>query len=263
MNLEYFDIHSHLNFTDYDADRDAVISKMKEEGVWTNTVGVNLETSKEAIELAEKHENIFATIGFHPADDVAGTFNEEEFEKLVAHGKVVAIGECGLDYFHIKGDEVAEKARQKQEFEKQIEFAVRHDKPLMIHCRDAYPDCIEILKSFRNKYGEKVRGNFHFFTSPVETAKSCLDIGFTVSFTGPITFVSSLADVVRFVPLDRMMAETDAPFAAPVPFRGRRNEPGYVAEIVRKIAEIKGIGLAEAKRTLVSNALRLFGIQRT
>jgi TatD DNase family protein len=154
-----------------------------------------------------------------------------------------------------------EKKRQKQEFEKQIEFAVKYGKPLMIHCRDAYPDCIEILKSKQQQHGERVRGNFHFFTEPVETAKKVLEIGFTVSFTGPITFVGALEELVAYVPLENMMAETDAPFAAPHPYRGQRNEPAYVKEIVAKIARIKKQDLETVRQTLVDNSLSFFGLK--
>jgi TatD DNase family protein len=258
MQPEYFDIHSHLNFKDYDADRDQVIQALKDNNIFTTTVGVDLESSKEGIALAEKHENLFATIGLHPADDPAHTFNETEFEKLVSHKKVVAIGECGLDYARLPTDTESEKKRQRNDFEKQIEFAVKHDKPLMIHCRDAYLDALTILKSKQQEFGEKVRGNFHFFTSPVEIAKHCLEIGFTVSFTGPITYTDQYNEVVSYVPIDRMMAETDAPFAAPVPFRGKRNNPLYVQEVVKKIAQIKGKSLDEVKKQLVATSFQLF-----
>lgn len=261
MKPDYFDIHSHLNFEKYDTDRETVISKLLQEKIWTNTVGTDIVTSQEAVTLADTNEHLFATIGLHPADEPSKTFDEIEFEKLVVHPKVVAIGETGLDYFHIKGDEKKEKARQKMEFEKQIEFAVKHKKPLMIHCRDAYPDCIDILKSFQKVHGEKVMGNFHFFTSPIETAKQCLEIGFTVSFTGPITFVPELEEVVKYVPLEKMMAETDSPFAAPAPYRGKRNEPAYVKEVVVKIAEIKKLDLEKVRVQLVENSLSFFGIK--
>lgn len=274
MQYTYFDIHSHLNFDTYDGDREAVIAQLKDENIATITVGTELKTSREAIELADKHENLFATIGIHPADVPRGAsaewgnhFDESEFEKLVANKKVVAIGECGLDYARLENAE-AEKVRQKNLFEQQIGFAVKHNKPLMIHCRpgpqsfsgvgDAYDDCIAILRSKQQQYGEKVRGNFHFFTSPIEVAKQCLDIGFTVSFTGPITFVPEYAEIVKYVPLDRMMAETDAPFASPVPYRGKRNNPLYVKDIVVKIAEIKGVDLETVKKQLVLTTFETF-----
>lgn len=259
MTPKYFDIHSHLNFEQYDADRDILITQMKEQGIWTNTVGTDLETSKQAVWLAERHENLFATIGLHPGDNTEETFDEIEFAKLVVHPKVVAIGECGLDYAG-KPDGV-EKARQKKEFLKQIDFALKYDKPLMIHCRDAYTDCLEILREKKKEVGERLRGNFHFFTMPAQVAKECNEIGFSVSFTGPITFVSALADTVKSVSLENMMAETDAPFAAPAPHRGKRNEPSYVKYIVEKIAEIKGIDAARAQEQLLYNSLRFFNIK--
>lgn len=266
---EYFDIHSHLNFKDFDVDREEIIAKLQQENIWINTVGTDLLTSQEAVALAEKYENLFATIGLHPKDEPTKTFDEKEFEKLVAHEKVVAIGETGLDYFvspkHSEGRSLIsneEKARQKIEFEKQIEFAVKHSKPLMIHCRAAYPDCLDILHSKQKEYGEKIKANFHFFTEPIETAKRILDLGFSVSFTGPITFSKELKEVVAYVPLERMMVETDAPFAAPAPYRGKRNNPLYVKEIVKKIAEIKSGHVDIIKKQLTENAITFFGIKR-
>lgn len=273
--FDLFDIHSHLNFKDFDRDREEVIAEMAERNIGTITVGTGLKSSSEAVRLANDHLNLFACIGLHPADDHVETFSEKEYADLVGHPKTVAIGECGLDYsfkkrarakntvVHAeenaeKTDEDAEKKRQKNEFEKQIEFAVRYDKPLMIHCRDAYPDAIDILNSKKGEYGDKLRGNFHFFTSPVEIAKKCLELGFTVSFTGPITFIPEYANIVKYVPLERMMVETDSPFAAPVPFRGKRNTPLYVEKIVDKIAEIKGQGLDNVRKQLASNVFDIF-----
>jgi TatD DNase family protein len=257
MSPEYIDIHSHLNFKEYDSDRDQVIQNLKDNKIWTITVGTELKTSKESVDLAEKHENIYATIGLHPAHDESGeVFNEEDYIELVKNKKVVAIGETGLDYFHIKDEEVRKK--QKEQFEKQIEFALKYDKPLMIHCRSAYPDCLDILNSKKREVGEKLRGNFHFFTEPIETAQQCLDVGFTVSFTGPITFAAQYEELVKYVPLERMMAETDAPYAAPAPYRGKRNSPEYVVEIIKKIAEIKGIELETVKKQLILNSFDMF-----
>ncbi len=264
MKPQYFDIHSHLNFEKFDTDRESVIARMLEQRIFTNTVGTDLATSQEAVTLADENPHLYATIGLHPADEPSKSFDEAEFEKLVVHPKVVAIGECGLDYFRSKdGGKITEeeKKRQRQEFEKQIEFAVKHKKPLMIHCRDAYDDCLEILSSLQKVHGAKLRGNFHFFTEPVETAEKIMNLGFSVSFTGPITFDSSLEKVVKYVPLERMMAETDAPFAAPVAFRGQRNEPAYVKEVVAKIARIKKLELEKVREQLVENSLSFFGIK--
>jgi TatD DNase family protein len=209
------------------------------------------------VALAEKHENLFATIGLHPADEPGEMFGDG-FDELVKHPKVVAIGECGLDYARLEGDTAAEKKRQKEEFEKQIAFAVSHDKPLMIHCREAYPDALSLLASKKKEYGDALRGNFHFFTSPVDVARQCLELGFTVSFTGPITYTSQYDEVVRFVPLERMMAETDSPFAAPVPYRGKRSEPSYVTEVISKIALIKGLEREAVAAELLRTSLHSF-----
>jgi TatD DNase family protein len=268
---DFIDIHSHLNFSNYDNDREEIIQKLKENNIWTITVGTELKTSKEAVALADTHENLYATIGLHPTHileekDNPEFFDEKVYEQLVKNPKVLALGECGLDYAFMSprpGSSVPNnieviKKQQKADFEKQIEFAVKYNKPLMIHCRDAYADCLDILKSKQKEYGEKVRGNFHFFTSPIEIAKECLEIGFTVSFTGPITFVSKYEDIVRYVPLERMMAETDAPFASPTPYRGKRNEPFYVKEIVKKIAEIKKEPFDKVQKQMVQNAFELF-----
>jgi TatD DNase family protein len=153
-----------------------------------------------------------------------------------------------------------EKLRQKTEFEAQIDFAVKYNKPLMIHCRDAHEDCLTILEQKKLVYGDKLRANFHFFTSPIEIVKRILDLGFTVSFTGPITFSKELEEVVHFVPLESMMAETDSPYAAPAPHRGKRNEPLFVKDIVAKIAEIKNLELEIVKNAMVSNAKKFFSI---
>lgn len=257
---EYFDIHSHLNFPDYN-DREEVIAEMKRQNIGTITVGTNFESSEQAVDLAKQHDNLFASIGLHPIDDPSSFFDEKKFSDVVKNPKVVAIGECGLDYSRLPvgSNEIEkEKKRQKNEFEKQIEFSVRYGKPLMIHCRDAYPDALEVLASKKREYGDKVRGNFHFFTSPIEIARQCLEIGFTVSFTGPVTFVKEYAEIVKYVPLEKMMCETDAPFAAPVPYRGKRNSPLYVIEIIKKVADIKGLSIDKVKKQLMSNVFELF-----
>jgi len=264
MSTEYIDIHSHLNFPQYDTDRGKVIEDLEKNNISTITIGTNLKTSTEAIELAEKYSYVYASVGVHPGDDPNDRFEEPRFEKLVSHKKVVAIGECGLDYFRlpsVPSEADAEKRRQKEDFEKQISFAVKYDKPLMIHCRAAYDDALDILSSKKKEYGDKLCANFHFFTEPIETAKKILDLGFTVSFTGVITFVKQYAELVSYVPLDAMMSETDAPYVAPAPHRGMRNEPAYVIEVVKKIAEIKKMPLEEVKRQLVANAQKNFKLR--
>lgn len=236
------------------------MARLKETNTNTITVGTDFELSKSAVELAEANEGIYACIGVHPVDDPTRSFEVEKFESLVASPKVVAIGECGLDYFRLEGDALSEKKRQKEQFEEQIMFAIKHNKLLMIHCRDAYEDATDILESYAKQYGEKLWGNAHFFAGGLEIGKRLVDINFSLSFTGVITFARDYDSVIQGSPLDMIMSETDAPYVAPVPYRGKRNEPAYVSEVVKKIAEIRGENFDTVKTALVENAMRRFQI---
>lgn len=255
---QYIDIHSHLNFENFDADRDQVIESLKKENISTITVGTGIADSKQAIDLAERHENLYATVGIHPTHE----WTEEDFvelDKLAGHKKVVAIGECGLDFFRVPDDQET-KMKQGQAFARHIEIALKYNKPLMIHCRNAYEEALSILRAFKtdHKLGDRLRGNMHFFAGNLDVAKKFIEIGFTLSFAGPITFARDYDEVIKYVPLDMVMSETDAPFAAPVPFRGKRNEPAYVKEIVKKIAEIKGVDVEDVRQATILNAKRVF-----
>lgn len=279
MNYAFFDIHSHLHDKAFDEDRDTVIAEMKSRGVGTITVGTGLKESRDAVALADKHEHIFATVGLHPCDNVLEEYDEEAFEKLAAHPKVKAVGECGLDYHYIEtffDKEVKEKGlhwnkdaeadRQKRNFEEQIELAVRMDLPLMLHGRpskgtmDAYEDMLHMLESAKEKYGERLRGNAHFFVGTIDIAERFVDIGFTMSFSGVITFAHDYDDVVRFIPLHTIHGETDSPYATPAPFRGQRNTPLMVQEIVARIAVLRQEELEEVRVELLENAKRMFSI---
>jgi len=206
-------------------------------------------------------------------------FNEVKFEKLIANPKVIAIGECGLDYFAPRSSSGAKsevgfsvKQTQKKLFEQQIKFALKHDKPLMLHIRDdhqnfssknlggqAYEDVLNILESYKKaEGGEKLRGNVHFFAGSKEIAKRFLDLGFTMSFTGVVTFTHDYDEVIKFLPKEAIMSETDAPFVAPVPYRGKRNEPTYVIEVVKKLAEIRGEDVATLNTQIIENFKRVF-----
>lgn len=268
---EFIDVHSHLNFPDYDKDREEVISRMATGKTWTITVGTDFETSKSAVELANasakntpngknSSAEIFACVGLHPADNAAEIFDEKKYAALLKEPRVVAVGECGFDYFHMKEKTEEAKKKQREIFEKQIRLAIEHSKPLMIHSRDAYQDTFEVLSSYKKQYGDKVRGDIHFFAGTIEDARKFLDIDFTLSFTGVVTFAKSYDDVIKFAPLEMIMSETDAPFVSPAPYRGKRNEPSYVAEVVKRIAEIREEPLEEVKKALVSNAFRVFGL---
>lgn len=254
---KYFDIHSHLNFPDYDFDREQVIGRLEETNTHTITIGTDFESSQSAIELAEKHKEIYACIGIHPVDGRKQIFDKEKFEKLIRSPKVVAVGECGLDFYHI--DKATDYERQKKLFMDQIDFALSYDKPIMIHTRDAYEELLEILEPLKTIHGQKLRGNIHFFAGSMEIAKRFSKIGFTVSFTGVITFARNYDEVIRRTPLNMIMSETDAPYVAPVPYRGQRNEPSYINEIVKKIAEIREEDIETVRAALVNNALRMIG----
>ena len=257
--MKYIDVHSHLHFSAYDEDRDDVLLRMQEERVGTITVGTSLEHSKEAVELAEKHDNVFASIGVHPNDSVKEPFDEGAFRELVVNEKVVAIGECGLDYYRSDiSDEKVKKAKYK-EFEKHIAFAEKYKKPLMLHIRpsinsmDAYEDALAILASH-----PFVIGDTHFFAGTYTIAKKFWERGFMTSFTGVITFADQYNDVVRNAPLNMIMAETDAPYVTPVPFRGKRNEPIFVQQVVERIADIRKEPRERVQIELVKNAEQCF-----
>lgn len=257
MIPKYCDIHSHLNSPDYDLDREQVILRLKETETHTIVVGVNFESSKIALDLAERHEEIYACIGVHPVDDSSRSFEVDQFTSLVSHPKVVAVGECGLDFFH--ADKDADYQRQEKLFLDQVQFALKHDKPIMIHARDAYEELLTVLEVLKKEHGQMLRGNVHFFTGSVNIAKRFFDIGFTVSFTGVITFTRDYDEIIKSAPLGMIMSETDAPYATPLPYRGKRNEPIYVREVVKKIAEIREEDEEMVRVALVNNVFSMIG----
>lgn len=260
MEIKYFDIHSHLESSRFDEDREEVISFMKDQGVFTITVGTDLENSKRAVRVADNHKNVFASIGLHPNDTIED-FREEDYVELIKNPKVVSVGECGLEFFRLGDDAEEEKQRQIDIFQKQIDFAVKYDKPLMIHVRDAHVEVLSILDENKGKYGHKLRGNIHFFSGDIDTAKRYLELGFTMSFTGVVTFTSDYDEVIKYIPLDKIMSETDSPFVSPIPYRGKRCEPSYVKEVVKRIAEIKELEEKDVKKAMVDNAIAFFNLK--
>lgn len=260
--MKIIDTHSHFNLTQFDTDRDEAISRMEAAGVGTICVGVDEETSAKAVEIALKHESIFACVGQHPTE-WHQEFSFDTFLSLAGQGKVVAIGECGLDYY--RNREREHKAEQKKLFESQIALAKECDLPLMLHIRpmqntmDAYEDALDILEGWKKDWPE-LRGTAHFFFGSKEIADRFLTLGFYISFSGVITIFPEYEEVVQHVPLDRILPETDAPFAAPLPYRGKRNESAYVLEVVKKIAELKGISLEETEQQLLQNVREIFKI---
>lgn len=255
------DSHCHLDFPDYQSDFEAVLERTREALDFVVNIGTDEHTSKRAVELAESHDFIYATVGVHPHD--AATVSDVLMDKLhtlAKNPRVVGIGECGLDYCGLTpGQEEQEKEAQRRVFSQHIELARELSLPFIVHSRDAYDDLLSILI----EKGSGVRGVVHCFLGTPEQAKKFLDLGLYVSFTGIITFKNaapSLLDTVRQVPLARIMAETDAPFLAPVPYRGKRNEPSYVQEVARKIAELKGLSYEEVDSVTTKNARELFHI---
>ncbi len=250
------DIHCHLDFPDFDSDRDDLIKKTLSDGVWMLTVGTNKESSKKAVEIAKKYKGVFASIGVHPHDTEEG-FDAGYYRELAKHPRVVVVGECGMDSVRSRTGREA----QKEVFIKQIELATELNKPLMIHCRDAHEEVVEILKSFKAGAGEKLRGNVHFFSGKWQDAENYLEMGFSFSFTGVITFTGDYDEIIKKLPMGKIMIETDAPFVAPRPWRGKRCEPLYVKEVARRIADIKNISYEEVCLVTTENAVKLFGLK--
>ena len=269
--MKYFDAHTHVNFVAYKDDREEAIQRALEAGVGMNVVGTQLDTSREAVELAEKYPHIYATVGLHPVHTSKSYHDEKElgeggkeftsrgeifdaraYEELASSDRVIAIGECGLDYYRV---EETTKDVQIKAFIEHIELANRLNKPLMLHIRNAYDDALEVLKAHA-----KVHGDVHFFAGDWNTARKFLDIGFTLSFTGVVTFTHDYDEVVKNTPLDMILSETDAPYITPVPFRGKRNESAYVPYIVEAIAGIRGEDAETVRSALLANASRVFSI---
>ena len=260
--MKYFDIHSHLNLSPLSEDKERIIKILEEKEVGTITVGTDLETSAQAIEIAQKSENLFASVGFHPSDVGKKEFDMEKFQELVRKDKVVAIGECGLDYFRIDASDTETKNQQKEIFKIQIDIAQANDLPLILHVRpqkgtmDAYEDVLEILELRE----EIPSGDVHFFVGSPEIAERFLKLGFYLSFTGVITFARDYDEVIRMTPIEKILTETDAPFVTPVPYRGQTCEPWMVEEVAKKIAEIKGLDPEVVRLQILKNVKTLFRV---
>ncbi len=257
--FKLFDSHCHLQLSQFDADRSAVIARMQERDMVGVLVGTDLATSRQATQLAETQDFLWAAVGLHPNDNLEESFDTKAFEELTKHPKVVAIGECGLDYFR-SGGTPEEQAAQKQRFDKQLILAAEAQKTLIIHCRNAHDDMLAMLKEYRAGRGAETPIVIHFFTGSGELAQQYLDLGCYLSFPGPITYTDMYDESIRVAPLNRILSETDSPFAAPVPFRGKRNEPVYVEHVVAKIASIKGVSIDEVFSQISKNSREAFNI---
>ncbi|MGG1514652.1 TatD family hydrolase [Paenibacillus oryzisoli] len=252
------DSHTHLNAEQFNEDQAEVIQRALEAGVTRMVnVGFNRETIPSSIELAEKYDFIYTTVGWHPVDAIDMMPGDLDWiEELCKHEKVVAIGEIGLDYYWDKSP----KDVQQRVFREQIRLARKLGMPIVIHNRDAHQDILQILKEEK---AAEVGGIMHCFSGSWETAKQCLDMNFHISFGGPVTFKNAKQpkEVLAQVPLDRLLIETDAPYLTPHPFRGKRNESAYVRLVAETAAEIRGLTLEEIATITTRNAMALLGLK--
>lgn len=257
------DTHSHVNFPDYQKDREGVIKRALTNNVWFINVGCDKKSSGEVVGLAQKYdEGVFAAIGLHPQNIHEG-FNSNDYRALIGQSnKVVAVGEVGLDYKSNKQGAVSNetKERQKDVFKKQIELALEFDRPLIIHCNKAHDEVLEILKSYFLNLKSKSHGVAHSFLGNYKQARRYRELGFKISFNGIITYARDYDRVILDTPLEDILIETDCPYLAPIPYRGQRNEPLYVIEVAKKLAEIKQISYEEVIEKTTENAKKLFGI---
>jgi len=294
---KYIDIHSHVNFNAFDEDRDVIIHRALDGDTWLINGGTQYDTSKKAVEMTQEYkEGVYASIGLHPihtgasyhdADELGNegkefvsrgeVFDKEKYKELSKLGKVVAIGECGLDYYRCDEESIE---KQKKAFISQVELASELGLPLILHIRNndndkthnAYTEVLNILKQFNDTNSAhaefvSLKGVIHFFAGTLEDAKNFIDFGFLISFTGAITYPKrsdgkgcNYEEIIKNIPIESIIADTDSPYVAPVPYRGKRNEPIYVKEIVKKIAEIKNLTEEETARIIFNNVKQTFDI---
>lgn len=258
------DIHTHLDMEQFSGEITAIIGRAKSAGVLKMiNASFDLLSSRRSVDLARMHPEVYAAIGIHP--DSSFDLNIESYQQLITlagHKKVVAIGEIGLDYYYLKRSSqysnFPNRERQIQVFEQMLDLALELKLPVIIHSREADADLLAILKS----YAGSLIGVVHCFSSDLHFAEEIINLGLAISVTGNITFknAEALRLVIERIPLGSMMVETDCPFLAPEPYRGERNEPAYVVEVAKKIAEIKKISLAEVERNTTKKAIKLFGL---
>ena len=250
-----FDTHAHLNDPAFDADREELMAGLAAKGIGlVMNAGCSLQSSRDIIAMAERYPWLYASVGSHP--DSADEVNEqviEEYRKLCRHEKVKAIGEIGLDYYY----EDIPRDIQKQAFRMQMELAKEVDLPVIIHEREAHDDGMRIVKEFPT-----VKGVFHCYSGSAEMARQLVNMGWYIGFTGVLTFKNArkAVETAASIPLDRIVLETDCPFMAPEPFRGKRNDPGYLPKMAEKLAEIRGVSVEEAIASTTENAKRLYRI---
>lgn len=282
--MKLFDVHTHVHFAAFEKDYREAIQRALDAGVKMITVGTQRDTSRRGVEVANEFDGVWAAVGLHPVHTEksyhdpkelgGGTgfnsrgedFDYEYYKKLAMDPKVVAIGECGLDYYRLATSDkrlaTSIKEKQKTTFIKQIELARELKKPLMIHCRsskgtdDAYEDLWRIIQDSKFQL-PKIS---HFYVGSLVMAKKLVEAGFYFTFGGVITFARDYDEVIKYLPMDRIMLETDAPYVSPAPYRGKRNEPAYVVETAKKLAEIKDISIEQVAEATTNTALKIFGL---
>lgn len=285
MDYKFFDTHCHVHFQAYKEDMDEVVQRSLKEGVAMVTIGTQSTTSKSGIELAERYEGVWATIGLHPnhlhkqeffdqdelppEEQATGkiktrseSFDADFYRELVTHPKVVAIGEFGLDYYRIPPEVDKERMieDQKDACRQQLAFASEFDKPIVIHCRDAHDDQVVLLANEVANGGLKKRGVIHSFTGTAKDAAKYRELDFKLGLNGILTFSKDLQRELKEIPLEQIVLETDAPYLTPPPHRGKRNEPHYVKFIAETVAEIKEVSLDEVAEVTNHNAKTLFNL---
>jgi len=272
------DTHAHINFSAYRDDSDEVIRRSLDDNIWLINVGSDYKTSKRALDIANKFQRgVYAAVGLHPIHTLeyndgkeiipAEEFNYDVFEKLASFEKTIAIGEIGLDYYHFdqNTDILRAKALQKEVFLRQLEIAAKNTLPVIIHCRQAHDDMLVLLRKFKKEYrdilpNDRPWGVMHCFSGDENLAWEYFNLGLIISFTGLVTFSKQWDDLIRKLPSDKFIIETDCPFMTPEPFRGKRNEPSFVRYVAKRIAEIKNLSYERIEEITTENAKKFFKI---
>ncbi|WP_449258936.1 TatD family hydrolase [Chlorobium limicola] len=252
----YVDVHCHLSFPDYDDDREEIVREMTDAGVRLLVdPGIDVETSRKSVELAAAYPMIYANVGLHPHETSAelSTDTYDDLARLATAPKVVAIGEIGLDYHYPD----CNPQRQQQAFRIMLRMARTLDLPVVIHCRDAWDDLFAVL---REENHSALRGIMHCFSGDGDTARRCTKLGFMLSIPGTVTYKRSLLpEIIRSIPIEHLLTETDSPYLSPVPYRGKRNRPAHVRLVTEAIASIKNMTIGETAHAIAENAAEIFG----
>jgi len=248
------DSHCHLNFPEFASNMDGVLQSMRDHDVThALCVSVTLEKFPEVLAIAAAHDHIYASVGVHPDYEDLPPLSADELVRLADHPKVIAIGETGLDYFRLTGY----LEWQRDRFRTHIRAAIQSEKPLIIHTRSAAEDTIRVMQE---EGTDRIGGVMHCFTESLEVAQAAIEMGFYISFSGIVTFKNAVAlkEVAQQIPLERMLVETDSPYLAPVPYRGKTNQPAYVKHVAEEIARLRGISLEEVAQATTQNFFKLF-----